>query len=409
MTDEKQMKPDTRAALLADAGHLLSTEAGSKVTLSNPRKLSSQHFMFRCDVDGLEEHPTVVIKKMDLGRNDGEGLLRFRNEMASLEFLTGLDIHPPLAPRLLARDREAGTILLEDLGDHETIQNLLFGEDDVLAEEALVQMGALLGGMHAATSGREAEFAAIQAAHETQSPSSDSTQDLRGQMEALQECFTAMRVEVSPDFYEAVAELEARVLAPEHPLRAFAHCDAGSHNFLATGDTVRGMDFEFGGYTCAMLDVVPARLAFPPSFRGHRVPIDVVMQMEDAYRDALSEGVAAARDEDYFNAVKVDACAHWAFSRIEGLWRNYLQSVVEVGEERTLEELGVPESRVRPFRRKVYTYVSHFVAAAVEYDELPAIRKPVKGLLHEMRRLWPDIEVMPLYPVWGNGGDEIDD
>jgi hypothetical protein len=408
--DSPKMKPDKRAALLKDAGSQLSKALGASLTLTNPRKLSSQHFMFRCDVQGGgADLATAIIKKMDLDRDDGEGNHRFRNEWASLEFLTALEIQPPLAPRLLASDLNAGYIVMEDLGDHPDIQELMFADDDGIAEEALVQMGALLGSMHAATVGREAEFRKVQATLGAQTPLSDGTLDMRERMQALHDSFAALRVETTPAFFERIAALEADLQSPQHPFRAFAHCDAGAHNFLYTPDGVRGMDFEFGGYACGLTDIVPARLGFPLSFRGHRVPAEVVMQMEDAYRDALAAGVPAAADDDHFNRVRAEVCAHWAFSRIEGLWRNYLQSVIEVGEERTLEELGVPEGRVAPFRRKVYTYVSHFVQTAVDYDELPELRKPVKGFLRGMRHLWPDIEVMPYYPAWATGADADDD
>lgn len=387
----------TNSPLLNLAQMRLSDALDADVTLLPSGTLDSQHTMLRCKVEGPGHLPdSVIIKQFSKQPDNPDGVRRFRNEWAAMEFLSGLGLQ--LSPNLLLGDPAANLMIIEDLGVRPTVQDLLFEPSSQNAEEALVELGACLGRLHAATAGREEAFAALQARLGAGAPVSDSSLDLRHRWESIEACFAALGIPLGAEFAGAAAEMEAW-LHGVHPLRALAHCDAGVHNFLWMDPGVRLMDFEFASYECALLDVVPARLGFPPSFRSRRVPPELVARLEANYRTELGKALPAAWEDDLFQTALVDACAHWALSRVEGIWRNYLKMMVEEGEERARETVGVTDERIQVYRAKVYTYVGGFVAAAAEFERADALRKPLKALLGEFKKLWPDIAPVEMYPA----------
>ncbi len=389
------MSPHT--ALLNLAQMRLSDALEMDVTLHANGALDSQYTMLRCRVEGPGLAPeSVILKQFTQTAGDAAARLRFRNEWAALEFLSAHGLQ--LSPTLLLGDPASNLMIMEDLGQRPSVQDLLFEPNSPHAEEALLSIGACLGRLHAATAGGEEEFAAIQARLSASAPTSDSSLDLRERWQAIEECFNALDVKIPGDFTQAAYEMEAW-LHGVHPLRALTHCDAGVHNFLWIDPNVRLMDFEFASYGCALLDIVPARLGFPPSFRSRRVPPQLVAQLEASYRAELGKAMPAAWEDDLFQNALVEACAHWALSRIEGIWRNYLKIVVEEGEERARETVGVSDERLMVYRDKVYTYVSAFVSAAAEFERATALRKPIKELLGEFRKMWPDVGPVDIYPA----------
>ncbi|MBI3158286.1 MAG: phosphotransferase [Chloroflexi bacterium] len=375
----------------------LSDALEADITLHPNGTLDSQHSMLRCRVEGPGMLPeSVILKQFNQQDDDPWAKRRFRNEWAALEFLSGLGLQ--LAPTLLLGDPATNLMIMEDLGNRPTVQDLLFDPASSIAEEALLELGTCLGRLHAATAGREEAFAALQTRLGALAAESDSSLDLRSRWESIEACFVALGLPLTGDFIQAAAEMEAW-LHGAHPLRALVHCDAGVHNFLWMDPNVRLMDFEFASYECALLDVVPARLGFPPSFRSRRVPPRLVARLEANYRTELGKAIPAAWEDDVFQNALVEACAHWSLSRIEGLWRNYLKLVIEEGEERARETVGVHDERLVSYRNKVFTYVSGFVDAAAELERAGALRKPLKALLGEFRKLWPEIALIEVYPA----------
>ena len=61
-----------------------------------------------------------------------------------------------LGPRLYASDRQAGMVVLEDLGAPRTVQEALYGTDREAATAALVASGSCLAQLHGLTYGQRA-------------------------------------------------------------------------------------------------------------------------------------------------------------------------------------------------------------------------------------------------------------
>ncbi len=89
---------------------------------------------------------------------------RVFNDWAGAEFLSSLEVEPPLAPRFYCGNRALGFIVIEDLGDGESLIDFLQADSAAHAAEALLAQATILGRMHAATAGRFADFAALRTA-----------------------------------------------------------------------------------------------------------------------------------------------------------------------------------------------------------------------------------------------------
>ncbi len=165
--------------------------------------------------------------------------------------------------------------------------------------------------------------------------------------------------------------------------RTFVHHDAGPHNFVVMPTGVRLLDFEFAGYGHGLLDVVCARLAFPPAFCGRLIPREVVAQLEARYRAELIPAVPALDDDERFTEAIAQASTHWAFSKLIGFWRAYLRERLLEGESRDTRDGRAPE-RAAFFRRQVFTYLRLALATLEEQNHLPELRTVLARLVQQL-------------------------
>ena len=235
-------------SLIQLAQRLLTESTGSPVKLKNPEKLSSQNIVLRCQLDPVPPNisSSVVLKQVtstEFNNPDGptDESHRFLNEWASLEFLSNLPGEAHYGPRLLASNREGNLIILEDFGEHPSVQDLLLGSDPDAAKKSIEAIGAFLGQTQAATYDRGDEFAAVQSRLSAASPLSDSTLDFREQSKVFQGCFEALQITPAAGFWEALENLERSLHSPG-PFYTFIHGDAGPHNFLYINGTVQLLD-----------------------------------------------------------------------------------------------------------------------------------------------------------------------
>src|SRR5262245_15097199 len=80
------------------------------------------------------------------------------SDWAGLQFLSQIAGDASIAPQFYGGDRTAGLFVLEDLGMGISPDQVLLGSDPLAAEAVLIELASALGGMHAATIGRRAEF-----------------------------------------------------------------------------------------------------------------------------------------------------------------------------------------------------------------------------------------------------------
>jgi hypothetical protein len=156
------------------------------------------------------------------------------------------------------------------------------------------------------------------------------------------------------------------------------------------GDDVRLIDFEFGRFGHALVDAAYARIIFPTCWCCNRIPNDVVVKMEAAYRTALVAGCAEAADDRLFNQAMAEVCAFWLLQSFSWLLSRALQ------EDHTW---GIASVRSRILAR-----LEAFITTANEFDQLPATRATANRLLAALQGRWPETEALPLYPAFRSTG-----
>lgn len=287
--------------------------------------LPSQHAIVRCALehDGEVTSGSVVVKEVTATEfTSGAGSEpshRYLNEFAALEFLGAGSAEGPW-PTLIAHSIEDGILVLEDIGSRQTVQEILLGDDAELAARALADMGTALGELHAAAFGRVGDFTRRRAELGVSPVLSDSTRDLREDIHLFEESLEHFGVKAQRAFYSELGGLESRLSDPG-PLQTVIHADAGPQNFIHLGHGAVLVDFEFMSPGNALLDLVSARLGFPHSEEGRRIPIEQVEVVESNYRVAAGVSMPEMGDDQVFGSALVDACAHWALGRWARLWR----------------------------------------------------------------------------------------
>lgn len=392
-------------SLIQRAEILLAEVAGHAVNLIYPEKLSSENTVLRCQLaPSHADLPQAVILKQvtTTTLNNPSGPAgeshRFLNEWACLEFLTDLPGPSNFGPRLLASDRYHDLVILEDLGKHGTVLDLLLGDDHSSAQCGLTAIGTFLGKMQAATLDREEEFSAVQSRVNAAAPLSESTVDFRKKIERFQECFAYLDIQPMTGFWDALRDLENSIHG-KNPFRSFIHADAGPHNFLHVDGAVQLIDYEFGTYGHGLLDVVSARLGFPQTDEVRTVPPEFARQLEQAYQQELVQFVPQAGDDMFFAHTLVDACAHWALSRWIGMWRHYFKERLAIGEEHAANmKMALTAEAAQRRRAEVMTLYQSFIHFARETNHQLIIAETLDSYVDVLKKEWPDLEAMPTYP-----------
>jgi hypothetical protein len=141
------------------AARVLSAHLGTQVAiepLGPPRRSAGRQTVIRCRVtEGPWGAPTTVIVKRPA---PGGVSIGFFNEWAALDFLTKLQLDPPVAPKLFGADRAGGVLVMEDLGDGKCLADVLLQGEAASAEDALLELARTLGRMHAATMARTEDY-----------------------------------------------------------------------------------------------------------------------------------------------------------------------------------------------------------------------------------------------------------
>lgn len=393
------------ASLIQLAQKLLTESTSSPIKIKNIEKLASQHLVLRCQIEPPPSNlsPSVILKQItttefnNRPESTGESQ-RFLNEQASLEFLSNLPGDTHYGPRLLASRRTDNLIILEDFGEHQSVQDLLLGSDHAAAQKGILAIGRFLGQIQAAAYNREDEFATVQSRLNTTSPLSDSTIDFRARSKVFQDCFATLQITPARGFWEALENLEQTVHNPG-PFYTFTHCDAGPHNFLYINGNVQLLDYEFATFHHGLLDVVSARLGFPHTSKVQSVPLETAKQLERAYQREVAHAIPQIIDDTLFGQAIADACAHWALSRWSGSWTRYFKERFEMGDEAINKKMEFTTEKAETMRSKALTLYQSFIQCAQQSNHQLALAETLQSYTRRLKQEWPELEVMPIYPA----------
>ncbi|HEX5690368.1 MAG TPA: hypothetical protein VFX76_10225 [Roseiflexaceae bacterium] len=378
------------------AARVLAQAFGGPVRVraeSSPEGGSGRANLFRCSVlDGPSGAPTSAIVKRvnvepgetyDPAAIDGPASRLF-NEWASLQFLSTIAPEAQLAPRFYGGDRAVGLIVMEDLGEGESLIQPLLGDDRARAEAALDIYFRSLGRLNALSAPHIDTFWRIRDALGPRDPLSQPTLDGGRAMlaERLDAVCDAVGLRPAVGVAEELAFAAGFSAAPG-PFAAFSQSDTCPDNCLRDGDWMRFLDFEWGWIRHALNDGARARSNFPTCWCVNRLPDETIRRTEAVYRAELVKGCPAAADDRRFGQEIVNACAFWTLFAVE-----FYQGIWEAD-----SEWGTATVRQRLLAR-----LELLSQASVEFDHMPALGDTARRIVERLRVRWPELELMPLYP-----------
>lgn len=311
----------------------------------------------------------------------------FLNEWASLQFLEQIaSADVSFGPAFYAGERAAGLLVMEDRGQGSRLDHLLLGDDPATAERALVDFAALHGRMHALSLGKQSEFARIR---EALGPGdlADGYYHYEWLVPALQQVAEAAGISIGSGVESELARLKASLLNPG-PFLAFTQGDSCPDNCLWIDSSIRLLDFEGGKFGPALKEGVYGRIHFPTCWCVYRLPENVPLRMEQAYRAELVKGCPEAADDTLFYRAVVEACAFWLLD-----WYHAFPLAKLLEKDRMI---------VTSTARQRFLMRSEILAQTTEeFGHLEAFGETVKAIATKLQEVWPPDEyAMPYYPAF---------
>jgi hypothetical protein len=353
---------------------------------------------------------TVMVKRRrDLlpDAHGDSGTRSFYGNWAGLEFLTEIQDQADDvggaggAPRFYGGDRAYGIVVMEDLGTPHSLADVLLHGTAAAAERGLLLLASTLGRMHAATAGREAQYAGIRdALGPGDGPRYRATEadEVRAAARTLAAQCAALEV-TPPAGFEADVEYIARAVADPGPFLAYTHGDPCPDNNTIVqsadgpaGSVLRLFDFDVGAFRHALRDGVYGRIRFPTCWCVRDIPESIVARMEAIYRAELAKGCPAAADDAVYARASVTACAGWVITTLG--WSL----------ERVLERDRVWGESTH--RQRILLRLPLFVRLARRAGHLEALADTAARLHRALRQRWePSTAQITLYPAFAGAGE----
>ncbi|MFD4367675.1 phosphotransferase family protein [Rhodococcus sp. NPDC058521] len=319
---------DPVSEVVAAAEKLLTRRTGAPVTLVDPVDLggSGRTIVLRVRV---AENPfslprTLIVKQVREDRGDADSPLfdvdsdgdassgAFLREAVSYQFATALhtDVRP--GAELIASDLDARLLVLSDLGDSTSISHLLERSDSDTVTNTLMAMAQALGRMHAATVGREEDFTALLRRAEVAQCDDYVSQQVDRAVPGVPVLLAEhLGIEVSKEVEEQVTQ--AARLFESGRFRAFSPSDLCPDNIIVNDEGVRFLDYEWGGFRDAMLDVAYALVSFPGCLCSIDLSEERTQAMIEAWRAEVVGMWPTLADDSVLAARVVEAQLIWVW------------------------------------------------------------------------------------------------
>lgn len=287
---------DPVSEVVQAAEQLLTRRTGAPVKLADPVDLggSGRSVVLRVRVaaNPFSLPRTLVLKQVPPSRGAGhvdlhgsatDEQIAFLREAVSYQFATALAKDHRPGAELLAYDFATRLLVLSDLGDATPLATLMRSGDTETVGNTLMALAQALGRMHAATVGREEDFAALlrraDVSHVTDMVSEQAIDAVRGVPELLASDFDLTVPESVRDRAERAAKL---FTGGRH--RAFSPSDLCPDNIVVGDDGVQFLDYEWGGFRDATLDIAFALTSFPLCVCAVPMTVERMREMADAWR-----------------------------------------------------------------------------------------------------------------------------
>ena len=298
---------DPVSEVVAAAERVLERRTGAPVTLVDPVDLGGSGrtvvLRVRCAANPFSLPRTLIVKQLrelsDVaharsvavhpvgtfgdGDTDEVADTAFLREAVSYQFATALATDSRPGPSLIAYDRDARLLVLTDLGDATEIARLLHRSDEATVTNSLMALAQAMGRMHAATIGREEDFTALLRRAGAGHLDNVVADQIAGCIPDVPDLLgKELGVAVAPEVSERALRATALFSGGRH--RAFSPSDLCPDNILVNDDGVRFLDYEWGGFRDATLDLAYALTSFPGCLCSYELSTERTLAMIEAWR-----------------------------------------------------------------------------------------------------------------------------
>jgi hypothetical protein len=385
-------------SLVATAATTLATAFATTLRLLPIETFAYQPHIIRCQVQSTRaDLPTTIIIKQ--ARNRGGQIYRpddpsfwglahrLFNEWAGAYFLQAVAPTAHFGPLLFAANRQAGFIVLEDLGNDTSVKDALLGRNSQQAEIELLTLAATLGRLHAATVSHRSDFEQVRDGLGPRDPTMYPRYAwyLQNSLGSLQVLWSEFGIEPDSRLTSEVTML-ATALAEPGEFAVYTHGDPCPLNWLRHNSTLRAIDFEFGGFEHALLDAMHGRMLFPTYGFPQGIPQALIQGMEHQYRSELVKGCQVAADDSTFARAAVEACAFWiVFCLLRDL----------------KPALSAQDASAKITAQCLVARLQAFIIAAEGNEQFPALRATAHSLIAKLVEVWStEAYALPDYPAF---------
>jgi hypothetical protein len=391
--------------ILSAAERVLSARFGEDVRLRAFKRFeTTKSVLLRCHALAPRRLPAdsfIAKHPREVSVNPAWQLTGLLNEWAALALLDSLAEAAPLAPRFYGGDTATRVLVMEDLGEHDgtTTDALAFGDDPALAEEAFAEHAALIGRLHALTSGAREQYTSIREALGVPPEWAELFQDpwpsarlrkspgdeIARAFETYRKTFDSVGLKPRAGADAEVALVTEVVEDDPGPFLALCQGDQnGPGGSLRARGRLRLYDFDSAALRHALLEGVPAVTSWGCVMR---LPARLAPRLEAVYRAELSKVCAAAREERLFRRALAEACARWHVFQVSTRLKDCLERDTPRG----------PTTR----RQQFLAWMDTFARLGEESGHMTALAASARDLAARLRSLWPaDAHALPPYPAF---------
>ncbi|GAA5054059.1 phosphotransferase family protein [Nocardia callitridis] len=299
------------AEVVSAAQQLLTKRMGAPVKLSDPMELSGSGrttvLRVRVAENAFSLPRTLIIKQVRGSARDprigglAPGVVSidsaFLREAVSYQFSTALSREHRPGAYLIAHSLPERLLILSDLGDNSRLTSVLQARIEPAVGNGLMAFAQALGRMHAATVGREADFVAllrrVDVAHRVDGIAQQAES-------AIAEVPGLLDHELGIDVPGEIAEriVRGNRLFSAGRFRAFSPSDLCPDNVILNEEGARFLDYEWGGFRDATLDIAYALVSFPGCLCDIELSRERAALMVEAWRaEVVGVWPALADDE----------------------------------------------------------------------------------------------------------------
>jgi len=236
----------------------------------------------------------------------------FLREAVSYQFATALAREFRPGADLLAYDLNARLLILSDLGESTRLTDVLRGGAHPNRANALMAFAQALGRMHSATVGREDDFTALLRRVDIAHRVDGIAEQARAAVEEVPGLIGKHLNLIVPD--EVMNEVRrCAALFSAGRFRAFSPSDLCPDNVIVNSRGVRFLDYEWGGFRDASLDIAYALVSFPGCLCDHELSREQARQMVEAWRAEVVGVWPQLADDDVLSRKILDARLIWVW------------------------------------------------------------------------------------------------